>query len=45
MTLFLLVGFSVNFARDLGMHAAPWIITLWLAWALGVFWVRARGWR
>ncbi len=45
VTLFLMVGFSASFVRDLGMQAVPWIISLWVAWGLGVFWVRAHGWR
>jgi hypothetical protein len=44
LTLFLLVGFTVSFGRALGLESAPWIVSLWLAWGLGVAWVRARGW-
>ncbi|MDP8922655.1 MAG: hypothetical protein M3O34_07235 [Chloroflexota bacterium] len=44
VTLFLLVGFTLSFGRALGMESAPWIVSLWLAWGLGVAWVRARGW-
>jgi hypothetical protein len=45
LTLFLLVGFTLSFGRALGVDGAPYIISLWIAWALGVGWVRARGWR
>lgn len=44
LTLFLLVGFTLSFGRALGLESAPWIVSLWLAWGLGVAWVRARGW-
>ncbi len=44
VTLFLLIGFTVSFGRALGLESAPWIVSLWVAWALGVGWVRARGW-
>ncbi|MCC6178685.1 MAG: hypothetical protein IT305_25545 [Chloroflexi bacterium] len=44
VTLFLLLGFSLNFGRDLGGDAIPWIASLWLAWLVGVLWVRSRRW-
>ncbi len=44
MTLFLLLGFTVSFGQALGTDSLPWIISIWLAWGLGVAWVRARGW-
>ena len=44
LTLFLLVGFTVSFGQALGAASLPWIVSLWLAWGLGVDWVRARGW-
>ena len=43
-TLMLVVSFTFSFARDVGLVSAlPWIIASWLAWGLGVAWVRSRG--
>ena len=43
-TLMLVVSFSFSFARDVGLVSAlPWVIATWLAWGLGVAWVRSRG--
>ena len=43
-TLMLLVSFTFSFARDVGVIVAlPWVIASWLAWGLGVAWVRSRG--
>ena len=42
-TLMLLVSFTFSFARDVGLVSAlPWIIASWLAWGLGVAWVRSH---
>lgn len=44
-TLMLLVSFTFSFARDVGLIVAlPWVIASWMAWGLGVAWVRSRGW-
>ncbi len=44
VTLMLLVSFTFSFAHDLGLIAAlPWIVASWMAWGLGIAWVRGRG--
>ena len=45
-TLMLMMSFTFSFARDVGLVSAlPWVIATWLAWGLGVAWVRSRGGR
>lgn len=43
VTLMLVVAFTFSFARDIGLvNALPWIVSSWIAWGLGVAWVRSR---
>lgn len=46
-TLMLMVSFTFSFLRDARTveSALPIIISLWIAWGLGVAWVRAGGHR
>lgn len=44
-TLILLIGFTISFSQALGLpDALPWVAAVWIAWAAGVIWVRAKGW-
>jgi hypothetical protein len=44
VTLMLVVGFTFSFIRDVGfLTAVPWVVSFWLLWGLGVYWVRGRG--
>jgi len=44
VTLMLLVGFTFSFVRDVGFaNAVPWVVSFWLLWGLGVYWLRSRG--
>ena len=43
VTLLLLVGFTFSFPRDVGFaNAVPWVVSFWLLWGLGVYWLRSR---
>ena len=45
VTLLLVISFTFTFPRDFGLATAlPWVVATWISWALGMAWVRSRGW-
>ncbi|MFN8521731.1 MAG: hypothetical protein U0821_01320 [Chloroflexota bacterium] len=44
-TLMLMLGFTASFGDLVGrVEAVPAVAGLWIAWGLGVAWIRSKGW-